>query len=329
MNNSNTENHQSIDNTNTLQIGAFSGYNRRPLPDRNGMTAQIYGENGDDADMISALSLTKFQDADVYVRIHLIKNAVGQIMKNETGFPLISEFKAKIQRPKGLKEGMLAHLFAANGKDSDQVNQMGLSKYLDAFVYVEILKPEAAPALEQKNEDNPYTPEITAEIEEASQHLTPFERKALTKKTKAFHEANRLLKISGFLRQPPVWSKLGTEIDFQTWVNDASCCAAGDSPCQHKASAFKIPAESHLKYCLIPLCSQHTSDANSGNLLGGIPFMKMRRDYLIQEWAWEKILEVVGTPSGIDEPDPQKLFSWASEHGLTQHIPSNYLNKFS
>lgn len=314
-----------------LQIGAFSGYNRRPLPDRSGMTAQFYGENGDDADMISALSLTKFLEADVYVKIHLIKDSVGQIMKVNGTFPMVAAFKAKVQRPKGLKEGMIANLFAGNGDDADQVNVLGLSKYLDAFVYVEILKPEAAPAkldaTISKSED--ILPEISAELDELVRHLTPFERKALQKKTKAYAEANRSLKISGFLRQPSVWSQLGTELDYQAWVETCPCCAPGNTPCLQKATFFKIPLESHVKYALIPFCDDHARQADAGEMPGGIAFLRMRRDVLIQEWAWERLKAAVGTPEGIDEPDPQKIFSWAHKQGLSQHIPANYLNKFS
>lgn len=313
-----------------LQIGAFSGYNRRPLPDRSGFTAQIFGENGEDADMISALSLTKFLETDVYVRVFLIKDSFGQIMKSNGAFPLISSFKGKIQRPKGMRDGMVANLFAANGPDADQVNLLGLSKYLDSFIFVEILKPEAAPESTKSLEPNPaILPEISAELESLSHHLTPFERKALQKRAKAYHEANRLLKMSGFLRQPSLWAVLGSEIDFQSWVETCPCCAAGDAPCANKSSYFKIPAESNLKFMLIPLCTEHADAALHGSLNGGIPFMRMRRDFLIQEWAWERILTLVGTPVGIDEPDPQKLFSWASHARLTQHIPANYLNKLT
>lgn len=313
-----------------LQIGAFSGYNRRPLPDRSGMTAQFYGENGDDADMISALSLTKFLEADVYVKIHLIKDSLGQIMKSNGAFPMVAAFKAKVQRPKGLKEGMVANLFAANGEDSDQVNTLGLSKYLDAFVFVEILKPEAAPLKSQPAADLPaILPEMSAELESLAQHLTPYERRALQKKTKAFSEANRSLKISGFLRQPALWPQLGSEIDYQSWVETCPCCAPGDSPCPKKSTAFKIPMESHMRYALIPLCAEHAEQANLGSMPGGIAFLRMRRDVLIQEWAWERLKEKVGTPAKLDEPDPQKIFSWAHQHGLSQNIPANYLNKFS
>lgn len=315
---------------NSLQIGAFSGYNRRPLPDRTGLTAQFYGENGDDADMISALSLTKFLDADVFVKVHLIKDSHGQIMKTAGAFPMISSFQAKIQRPKGLRDGMVANLFAPNGANADQVNVLGLSKFLDSLVFVEILKPEAAPLTPTTPKPNlDSLPETSSELDELAQHLTPFERRALQKKGKAFAEANRLLKIAGFLRTPAVWPRLGSELDYQAWVDTIPCCAPGDTPCNNHATAFKIPAETHMHYMLIPFCEMHAKIAEEGVMPGGIAFFRMRRDILIQEWAWQRIKETVGATPGLDEPDPQKIFSWAHQNGLTQNIPANYLNKFS
>ena len=58
------------------QLGAFTGYIRRPTPTNAGMTAQIFGENGNDADTILALSLSKYQEAEVFVNVYIIKDAV-------------------------------------------------------------------------------------------------------------------------------------------------------------------------------------------------------------------------------------------------------------
>lgn len=313
----------------TLQLGAFSGYNRRPLPDRSGLTAQIYGENGHDADMISALSLTKFLDADVFVKVHLIKNSHGQIMKSNGSFPMISSFKGKIQRPKGLRDGMVANIFAPNGPDADEVNAMGLSKFLDAFVFVEILKPEAEPQASARTPDPAHLPELSLELEELSAHLTPFERKALQKRAKAYSEANRLLKMCGFLRNAAVWTKLGDELDYRDWVAATPCCASGDTPCTKAASPFRIPAEGNAKYAIVPFCEEHARQALAGELPGGVAFLRMRREVLIQEWAWDRLKFAVGLIAGLEEPDPQRVFSWAHANGLTAGLPANYLNKFS
>lgn len=312
----------------SLQIGAFSGYNRRPMPDRSGMMAQIYGENGPDADVISALSLTKFQDADVYVRVHLIKDSHGQIMKANGAFPTIASFRGKIQRPKPLRDGMVAHIFAPNGVDADQVNAMGLSKYLDAFVFVEILKPEAAPSESVDPSANDASlPEQSAELDELAGHLTPFERKALQKRSRAYAESNRLLKMSGFLRNAAVWAKLGTELDYQEWISKAPCCASGDAPCRRHAEPFKIPLEG--RYMLVPFCSEHAQEARAGDLPGGSAFLRLRREMLIQEWAWEHLKKAVGVPIGMEEPDPHRVAIWARDNGLGASLPANYLDKLA
>lgn len=309
------------------QIGAFSGYNRRPLPTLTGMTAQFYGENGDDADMISALSLTKFLDAEVHADIYLIKDSNGRVMKDPVSgsYPKIASFPAKIQRPKPQRDGMIAQFFAFNGDASDQVNQLGLTKYLDAFVYVDILRSQPAHAEASLPASSPGKEK---EMDELSSQLTPAERKTLSKKQKAFHEANRLLKLSGFLSQPAVWSALGSEADFEAWIAKIPCCAPGDAPCKSHGAPFKIPAESHQRYLWIPLCKEHASIAESGALPGGLPFMKMRQKVLIQDWAWELLKEAVGMHPEIDEPDPQLVMGWALEHKLTPYIPPNYLSKF-
>lgn len=315
-------------NQNPLQIGAFSGYNRRPQPDKQGMTAQFYGENGDDADIISALSLTKFLDADVFVKVFLIKDAVGQLMKTKSGYPVIAAFKAKIQRPKGLSHGMIANLFATNGEDADSVNNLGLSKYLDSFVYVEILKPEAAPTPAPQPEAQPAETGLDTTLDAISKQLTPHEKKLLQKQTKAFGEANKLLKMSGFLKNNSVWSCLGNELDFQTWIEKTPCCAPGNEPCTQQSTPFKIPGESYQRYSLIPLCPMHAKEAESAVLPGGIAFLRMRRDILIQEWAWELLQsKTEASPLHGHEPDPQKVMSWALENKLTQFIPGNYLGR--
>lgn len=307
-------------------IGSFSAYNRRPLPSLTGLTAQFYGENGDDADMISALSLTKFLEAEVQADVYLIKDANGKIMKDpvSNSYPKIASFPAKIQRPKPQRDGMVAQFFAFNGDAADQVNQLGLTKYMDAFVYVDILRSSAgAPA------ETPLPPEeIRQEIDQVAGQLTPSQRKALAKKSKAFGEANRLLRLSGFLAHPNVWAALGSEPEFEAWIGSMGCCAPGEAPCKNAGAPYRIPAESHQRYFWIPLCPEHRAIAESGVLPGGLPFMKMRQKVLAQEWAWERLRSAIGTPPDIDEPDPQAIMSWAFENKLSQYVPPNYLNKF-
>lgn len=311
----------------SLQIGAFSGYNRRPLPANSGLTAQFYGENGEDADTISALNLTKFLEADALINVYLIKDALGRVMKEEGQYPKIASFVSKIQRPKPLRDGLIAQFFSLNGDDADAINDLGKTRYLDAFVYVEILKPQAA-AGSPSRASGVALPAPSAELDALARQLTPSERKELAKRSKAFAGANSLLKLSGFLNQEAVWAVLGNEFDYKRWLEPIPCCASGESPCPHRAEPFKIPAESHVRYSWIPLCAQHAEQASAGLLPGGVAFMRLRRQVLIQQWAWDKLKAAVGTDPSVEEPDPVKIMNWANEHKLSQYVPGNYLNKF-
>lgn len=311
----------------SIQIGAFSGYNRRPEPSQNGMTAQFFGENGDDADMVSALSLTKFLDAEVFIRIYLVKDSVGRIMKKKDGgYPKIAEFIGKIQRPKPKRDGMLAQFFAPNGEDADQVNELGKTRFLDSFVFIEVMKPSAKQ--ESSIEDKEALDEKNDELDEVSKHLTPAERKAIVKKGKAYAEANRMLKVSGFLRQPAVWRVLGGEPKFSSWVAEMACCAPGETVCNKKAAPFPIPAEAGKTCMLAPLCEEHFHQADNAILPGGAQFLALKQSVLVQDWAWETLCKIVPCDVGTDSPDPQKIMFWASENGLSQFIPPNYLGKF-
>lgn len=311
----------------TLQIGAFSGYNRRPLPTASGLTAQFYGENGEDADTISALNLTKFLDADAVVNVYLIKNSVGQVMKEGGNYPKIASFVSKIQRPKPLRDGLIAQFFSLNGEDADAINDLGKTRYLDAFVYVEILKPQAV-AAPARAAGAVALPAPSAELDALAQQLTPAERKELAKRSKAFAGANSLLKLSGFLNQEAVWAVLGNELEYKRWLEPIPCCASGESPCKNESAPFKIPAENHVRYSWIPLCAAHSEQAMAGALPGGISFMRLRRQVLIQQWAWERLKAALGTDPSVDEPDPVKVMNWANENKLSQYVPANYLNKF-
>ena len=131
------KNSNQIINTEEL-IGAFSGYVRRPHPTVAGMIAQFFGEDGEDADTISALSLTKYQDAQVYIQVYLIKDALGKVIKKDNNYVNIANFLGVVRRPKPVRGGMVAEFFAPNGEDADSVNNLGKSIYQDCFVYVEV-----------------------------------------------------------------------------------------------------------------------------------------------------------------------------------------------
>ena len=302
------------------QIGSFSGYNRRPIPTQSGMTAQFYGENGEDADMISALSLTKFQETDVNVNVYLVKDANGVLMKSVDGsYPHIAHFTCKVQRPKPQRDGMVAQFFASNGDESDQVNSLGLSKYLDAFVYVEILSTKA----------RSVAPTRIADIDETAKQLTPAERRTNERRSKIYTEAHKHLQMSGFFNQPQVWLALASPFDFENWVLETPCCAPADVQCPHPSTAFHLPGEMgvYQKFAVVPLCAEHAAQALNGTLPGGAALLKMRRQVLIQQWALGILTEKIGIDPAYNQLDPQSVMAWAFENKLTQYVPPNYLAK--
>ncbi len=314
-----------------LQIGAFSAYNRRPQPHLSGLVANFYGENGPDSDSITALSLTKFQEIDAYIVVYLIKDSMGRLMKEPQSqqYPKICAFMGKIQRPKPQKDGMLAQFFASNGEDADQVNALGLSKYLDAFIYIEILKPEAYKILTASNPSEPQVELLlnSDDLEQAATHLTAAERKALAKKQKVFQEANKILLMSNFFKQHAVWHSLGEPTAFQDWLKNTPCCYPDEAPCPHHPSLpFDFAPSQTPHYSYIPLCAQHAQNFSFHTIPGGVAFVRLRHQMFIQMWAFETLKKLLNTPSD-QEPDPQKIANWALDKKLNHYLPPTYLNK--
>ena len=310
------------------QIGSFCAYVRRPNPAISGLTAQFYGENGDDADMITALSLTKFQDNNALVNVYFIKDSNGALQKDPlTGaYPLVCSFVGKVQRSKPTRDGMLAQFFAANGDDADQANQLGLTRYQDAFVYVEILS--CAPQADSlRSAPADASLRLSAELDQSAKTLTPAERKAAEKRAKIQREAHKLLQLSGFFLQPQVWAVLGSHFDFENWIAASPCCAPGQSPCANPAQAFALPADlaAHTKYVHVPLCAEHQAQALAGALPGGAALLKMRRQALVGQWAIEQLAKTVGLDPATSELDPQKVMAWAFENKLSSIVPPNYV----
>lgn len=330
QNNDFDQNVSDSDNSNQSDhIGSFSAYVRRPAPSTSGLSAQFYGENGDDADMITALSLTKFQENNVLVNVFFIKDSNGSLQKNSIDgqYPLICSFNAKIQRPKPSKDGMLAIFFAENGHNADQVNSLGLTKYQDAFVFVEISKVDS----KSNKTHSPLSvnPSLINDLEQSSKTLTASERKILEKKAKTQKEAHKLLQLSGFFHNPQVWSALGTPFDYENFILASPCCAPSEIPCNNNVKAFSLPNDlsGSSKYNHIPLCEEHEHSALQGTLPGGSALLKMRRLALIQIWAINTLLQKIGLDEKTNEPDPEKVLAWCYENKLTTLLPPNYMIK--
>lgn len=315
------------------QIGAFSGYIKRPQPNMAGMIAQFFGENGVDADTISALSLTKFQDAQVYVSVRMIKDALGNVMKEGGQYPEIAKFLAVIRRPMPSKNGMTAQFFAPNGQDSDAVNDLGKSFYQDCLVYVDVRGKLAA--YNRENE----TVEVNQMIDlNYLNRVTDIQRKEYDKKSKGFKKINETLSF-GFLRNLEVLAAIGSETDFKNWLlqtqscvfpvsnqskndNDNSTSKCLDEPIE----LFELNTPNSLdKYNYVPLCEHHHQliSENIEILPNGEIFLEMKHILLAQEWAWSYLKKNFSL-TGNEEPDPEKIIDWAASKGINHLLPKQY-----
>jgi hypothetical protein len=60
------------------EIGGFQAYVRRPKPLQSGMVAMFYAENGEQADSVTAMSLSRYVETQVAVNILLLQDADGK-----------------------------------------------------------------------------------------------------------------------------------------------------------------------------------------------------------------------------------------------------------
>ena len=302
------------------QLGAFGGYIRRPLPSISGMTAQIFGEDGDDADTIVALSLTKYKDLQVFVNIYMIKDSVGQPMKNNGKYPLISSFVGYIRRSTPKPDGMLANIFATNGPDSDSVSDLTKSEYQNCLVFVDIRGIKAQTNMEK----------IHAESEEAikksySNRLTKAEREEISHMDKKYAKKNELLSAE-FLSRLEVLMALGSADEFKNWLGiNAPCSHRQDDLCLNNTEVVKV--EGLLEpYNYLPSCAEHKDEMSKYEHFNddrNRMFYEMRHRYLLKQWASSKLKDKFAE-DGFQEPNPAKVLEWAAVKGIGKYLPTKY-----
>jgi hypothetical protein len=292
-----------------LNIGAFCGYIRRPIPSQQGMLAQIFGENGDDADTILALSLSKFQDIEVSVNIYLIKNADGKNMKENDKYPVISSFVGYIRRSLPKKDGMIAQIFSPNGIHSDSISILSKTEYLDALVFVDIKKPQA------QTDNN----EVTLEID--NNHLTKItleEKKELLKKEKQWAKDWEKIKTSEFFFNETIIKSIGAPEEFKEWLVNNKPCLVTNELCKN-ATIPLISTVGYVNYNYYPVCESHKNkfieDLDKNNL-----FYEMKYRLLIKEWVWSKIQQKFKN-TVINTPDLDKAITWFKELKIDIFLP--------
>ena len=302
------------------QLGAFSGYIRRPKPTQAGMIAQVFGENGDDADTILALSLTKFQDTQVFVHIYLIKDANGKIMKENDQYPLISKFLGVVRRSVPKKDGMIAEFFAPNGPYADEVANLCKSEYQDCLVFVDVrgMKSlaEQESKIQQENNETITKTYLTK--------VTKSEKSEFQRKEKQFKKMNELLDRSDFFFRSEALCGLGTATDFQNWLLEYNTCVIEqDNPCTNDATILEIDALAK-PFNYLPICIEHQDlFKNPAYFEEHKIYYEIKHKILLRNWAQQKLKEQFSYDKK-SEPDPTKILEWAASKKLTHFLPKNY-----
>lgn len=322
-------------------IGSFAAYIRRPKPSNSGYIANFFGENGDDADTISVLSLTQYMDVEVSVSVYHIKDAVGFDMKNpETKqYPLISSFIGQVKRPVPSEQGMTAQFFAPNGEYSDAVNKLGMSNYVDSLVFVDIRGKL------QHNKINIYDTEIQENIvENHAWKVSEAEKKTYLSKIKRFTKYNLELHESDFLLNSNLLDRVNEEFPYKEYLTSNTCCYKHyNKMCEHRENnkLLNINVDMDIKdyqtgkgnvYSYVPLCEEHFNhiyDKNNEEILynlidGGKAYLEIKNHIMIKKWVMDFFIKEFSL-TGHEEPDSFKILAWCSNNNLRDYLPQKFV----
>lgn len=302
------------------QLGAFSGYIFRPKPTQSGMTAQIFGENGQDSDTISALSLNKFQNIQVYVKIYMIKDPIGRLMKDNGKYPIISEFNAFVNRPTPQKTGMMAQFFATNGSDANAVVELGKTEYQDALVFVDIRSNQSVEDLQKIELEN-----TNIINENYATRITRQQKEHYQKREKEYKKMNDKLDMSSFFLRQEVLYAVGTPEDFAKWLSEYRNCAfpLQNGHCMNVGHSFLTP-NLDGKYNYLPMCSEHAPKLDELKYFQeNSSYYTFKHQLLLKEWIlafFKKNFSI----DGNSEPEPNRIIEWAAGNNLNKHMPLDY-----
>lgn len=303
------------------KLGAFAGYIRRPEPSSSGMTAQIFGEDGEDADTILALSMTKFKDLKVYVSVYLVKDSVGMPMKQNGNYPLICSFIGRVRRSKPKPDGMLATIFAENGPDSDSVSSMTKSEYQNCLVFVDIRGVKAF------GHEDIINNESQAAIKDSySQRLSKAEKQEIEALERKYAKKNELL-TPELLSHIDVLNALGSADDFKQFLEHNNPCAHRQPDyCLNKVKIAEIDGL-FPPYNFLPSCDEHIhemEDFNHFNDPSNKMHYEMRHRHLLASYAKKKIYQKF-SDDGFKEPNPARVIEWASVNGIIRLFNPKYV----
>lgn len=275
--------------------------------------------------------------------------------------PLIADFTAQVRRPKPLEDGMLAELFAVNGKHADAILPLGRSDHQDALVDVALHdeKGEGMGAFRAYvrrphplmsgmiarffGENGDAADAITALSLSRFQDQTvrvvvrlvqlPDGREVKKKPSGPFAKQASVLWTSTFLEREQVWRACGTDEEFLNWVRAQACCIKPEfGACEGIVVPMHVRRIAHgagerLKppYSAIPGCwHHHQIQSDKGeSAVGGRAYYDEQRLAHLRKWCWECIKTQIGADSMADA-DPAAVRAWAVAKDIAGHLPITY-----
>lgn len=307
-------------------IGSFLGFLRRPKATRHGLTAQVFGENGNDADFIAALHLTRYLDAPVKVSVWMVKDKNGRLFNEKGEQPLLTEFIGRIRRPQSSDLGQTALFFGENGPNADAINVLNQSGYQDALVLVGLQK--AIPGMLAADISTLAPHE---ELEAGKERLTAEEASKLKKHQKRAEQAQLLLRQNGFFSQMPILKAMGTAEDYREWLCSQTCChpQPGQGPCQQgPVQPLDVLVNRLGPYGAVPFCTEHyeawmSETPPDMGPQGGQAFLSSQALMFVQRWAQDSLRKKLKVPVGFSA-SPNLIFAWAADHQLRAYLPAGF-----
>lgn len=276
-------------------ITEFTAFIRRPKPLESGVTAQLFGQNGRDADAINVLGRTEHYDALVHVTVALDGEDQGG-------------FEGYVRRPSPLVSGMVAQFFGGDGQAADMITALGLSRFLERSAQITVRLIQSADGEDKavKKPKGPYSTQAQALWRSAF-----FRTEAVWRAVGTDEEF-----IAWIQLQPSAYSK-----DFSEWVDgEGRCVAAHVRRANDSGTAYKAP------YSVIPLKQneEHMLQHEQGeSALGGKEWFGRQRIQYVSRWAWETLTKKLGYESMTQVP-PSAVLVWAKLNQVERYLPSPY-----
>ncbi|HET7674629.1 MAG TPA: hypothetical protein VFL54_03810 [Gammaproteobacteria bacterium] len=275
-------------------IAEFGAFVRRPKPLATGVKAQLFAENGPDADAVMGLGRTFYQDALVAVELDF---------DDQPG----AGFDAYIRRPEPTVSGMVAVFFGENGEAADMMTALGLSRYLDrrAHVRVRLVQDADGRDVGKKKQKGPHSADAQA-----------LWRSSFFRSERVWQAIGTDAEFLDWLKTQPCC--VSTK---EYGPHDGDIVPAHVRRIANGAGTGHKP-----EFSAVALCDKHHSRAQhhkGESAVGGKEFFDTQRLRHLQRWAWDKLVSDLGFTSMTHVP-PLAVARWAASKGLESYLPLEY-----